>query len=154
MRGFETKDRGVDSVDTLNPQERSERMSRVKGRDTGPELRVRRAVHAMGYRFRLHVTRLPGKPDLVLARHRLVIFVHGCFWHRHSDPNCKLARLPKSRREFWIPKLEANRDRDTKHEQMLRELGWRVAVIWECETRTPQRLEATIKKALITNAVD
>jgi len=141
-------------LDTLSPHQRGERMSRIKGRDTGPELRVRRAIHAMGYRYRLHVSRLPGKPDLVLARHQLALFVHGCFWHRHSDPNCKLARLPKSRLDFWLPKLEANRERDTKHERMLRELGLRVAIIWECETRNTSRLEAAIKRALRSDAID
>ena len=141
-------------MDTLSPHQRGERMSRIKGRDTGPELRVRRAIHAMGYRYRLHVSRLPGKPDLVLARHQLALFVHGCFWHRHSDPNCKLARLPKSRLDFWLPKLEANRERDTKHERMLRELGLRVAIIWECETRNTSRLEAAIKRALRSDAID
>jgi DNA mismatch endonuclease (patch repair protein) len=144
----------VNGLDTLDPRERSERMSRVKGRDTGPELRVRRAVHAMGYRYRLHVGRLPGKPDLVLARHRLAIFVHGCFWHRHADPSCRLARLPKSRLEFWLPKLEANRERDTKQERTLRELGWRVAIIWECETRNAAKLDAAIKRALTSDAID
>ncbi len=110
-------------MDTLSPAQRSERMSRVKSRDTKPELAVRRLVHSMGYRYRLH-GKLPGRPDLVFAARRKVIFVHGCFWHRHSGcPNC---RLPKSRLAFWKPKLEANKKRDRKNQQSLRRLGWDV----------------------------
>ena len=102
------------SVDTLSPQERSERMGRVKGKDTKPELAVRRLVYGLGFRYRLHSARLPGKPDLALARLRSVIFVHGCFWHRHSG--CALCRMPKSRRDFWEPKLEGNRKRDSRNQ--------------------------------------
>jgi DNA mismatch endonuclease, patch repair protein len=140
--------------DTLTPEQRSERMSRIKSRNTTPEIRVRRAAHRLGFRYRLHVKELPGKPDLVFPRHRLAIFVHGCFWHRHQDANCKLSRIPKSRVNFWGPKLEANRQRDTNQEQALRELGWHVAVIWECETRNPINLESAIRKAMGSNAVD
>lgn len=92
---------------------------------------VRRLIHAMGYRYRLHAKDLPGKPDLVFRTRRKVIFVHGCFWHRHSA--CALARLPKSRKEFWLPKLEKNRQRDIKNKQALLNLGWSVLIIWECE---------------------
>jgi DNA mismatch endonuclease (patch repair protein) len=113
--------------------ERSAQMARVKGRDTGPELKVRRALHRAGMRFRLQDRRLPGKPDIVLAGRRLAIFVHGCFWHRHPDPACKLARLPKSRLDFWIPKLEANRARDERNASALADMGWEVRTIWECE---------------------
>ncbi len=118
-------------VDTLTKQERSERMGRVKGADTKPEMVVRRLVHAMGYRYRLHSRDLPGKPDIVFRRKKKVIFVHGCFWHRH--PGCKLARIPKSRLDFWVPKLEGNRERDIRNQGTLRRMGWRVLVIWECE---------------------
>jgi DNA mismatch endonuclease (patch repair protein) len=141
-------------ADTLSKEARSERMSRIKGRDTAPELRVRRTAHRLGFRYRLHVKNLPGKPDLVFPRHRLAMFVHGCFWHQHPDPFCKLARMPKSRVDFWGPKLEANRRRDTNQEQELRDLGWRVAVIWECETRNPVDLESAIRRALVSDAVD
>ena len=111
-------------TDTLTRAERSERMSRVKGRDTGPEWAVRRLVHGLGYRYRLHRKDLPGCPDLVFPSRRKVIFVHGCFWHRHPDPACKLARLPKSRLEFWVPKLERNRARDLHSQARLIDMGW------------------------------
>ena len=112
---------------------RSAQMALVKARDTKPEMVVRRALHAIGLRFRLHYRHLPGKPDIVLPSRRIVIFVHGCFWHRHPQPDCKLARLPKSRLDFWLPKLEGNRERDARNEAALREAGWDVRVIWECE---------------------
>lgn len=120
-------------------------MSRVRGTDTKPELAVRRLVHAMGYRYRLHGRRLPGRPDLVFAGRRKVIFVHGCFWHRHPDPNCKLARLPKSRLDFWRAKLEGNRERDLRNEETLKEQGWEALVIWECQLRDRDRLRDTIR---------
>jgi DNA mismatch endonuclease (patch repair protein) len=120
-------------TDTLTPNERSERMGRVHAKDTKPELVVRRLVHRMGYRYRLHARDLPGCPDLVFPRFRKVLFIHGCFWHRHGDSACKLARLPKSRLDFWLPKLEGNRLRDEKNMTALLALGWRYMVIWECE---------------------
>lgn len=115
-------------------------MARVKGKNTKPEIKVRRALHAAGLRFRLHAQTLPGKPDIVLSSRRIAIFVHGCFWHRHPDPDCKLARLPKSRLDFWLPKLDANRERDTRNENELRRLGWDVRTIWECELDNKQSL--------------
>lgn len=118
-------------VDTLSLQERSERMSKIRGKDSNPEMKLRRLVHGLGFRYRLHVKNLPGKPDLVLPARHAVIFMHGCFWHRHEG--CKLARLPKSRLDFWKTKLEANRQRDLYHQQQLLELGWRVLVVWECQ---------------------
>jgi DNA mismatch endonuclease (patch repair protein) len=124
-------------TDTLTRAERSERMSRVKGRDTGPEWAVRRLVHGMGYRYRLHRKDLPGCPDLVFPSRRKVIFVHGCFWHRHPDPACKLARLPKSRLEFWIPKLESNRARDLHSQAQLIDMRWQIMIVWECEVGKP-----------------
>ncbi len=134
--------------DTLSPAARSERMSRVRGKDTKPEMAVRRMVHAMGYRYRLHRRDLPGIPDLVFRPLKKVIFVHGCFWHRHPDPNCKLARMPKSRLEFWRPKLEGNRRRDAAVQAELRGLGWRVMVVWECEIGHKEQLENNIRKFL------
>jgi DNA mismatch endonuclease (patch repair protein) len=104
-------------------------MSLIRGRDTGPEMLVRRIVHAMGYRYRLHGRELPGKPDLVFRPRRKVIFVHGCYWHRHDDADCPLARLPKSRLAFWLPKLEANAERDRRHLSELREKGWQALVL-------------------------
>ena len=120
-------------ADTLTPAERSERMSRVRGCGTAPEMLVRRGVHALGYRYRLHRRELPGCPDLVFGKRRKAIFVHGCFWHRHDDSACKLARLPKSRLDFWLPKLEANRQRDEKNQARLAPIGWKSLIIWECQ---------------------
>jgi DNA mismatch endonuclease (patch repair protein) len=109
-------------------------MARVGQKDTKPEMIVRRLVHGMGYRFRLHRKDLPGSPDIVLPRLRKVIEVRGCFWHRHPDPSCTRARIPKSRQDFWIPKLERNARRDAENERQLWALGWAVLVVWECET--------------------
>ena len=136
------------SGDTLSPEERSERMSRIRGKGTKPELLVRRLVHKMGYRYRLHRKELPGKPDMVLPGRQKVIFVHGCFWHRHPDPDCRLARLPKSRLDFWRTKLEHNRERDLENQAKLRELGWDYLVIWECQLRQLDKLAARIGQFL------
>lgn len=132
-------------MDTLTQTERSKRMSLVRGRDTKPEMRVRCLVHSLGYRYRLHRRDLPGSPDLVFGPRRKVIFVHGCFWHRHPDPSCKLARLPKSRQEFWLPKLEGNRARDERINAALTAMGWTVLEIWECETADTESLAEKIK---------
>ncbi len=113
-------------------------MSRIRRQDTKPEMIVRRLLHSRGYRYRLHCGELPGRPDLVFPGRRKVIFVHGCFWHRHE--NCALARMPKSRLEFWQPKLEDNRDRDRRKLGELEALGWTALVVWECELRDPARL--------------
>ena len=117
-------------------------MSRIRGKDTKPELLVRRLVHRMGYRFRLHRPDLPGKPDLVFAGRRKVIFVHGCFWHRHSE--CSKGRsFPSSSQEFWRSKLDGNVTRDRLSVRALEELGWRALVIWECQT-TPSELDLLV----------
>jgi len=107
---------------------------------------VRKLVYALGYRYRLHAKDLPGHPDLVFRPKRKVIFVHGCFWHRHSG--CPLARLPKSRSEFWVPKLEGNKDRDARHRQALKKEGWKVLTIWECELKNEARVEAALRRFL------
>ncbi|MDE2783394.1 MAG: very short patch repair endonuclease [Gemmatimonadota bacterium] len=120
-------------TDTVDREKRSEIMSRVRSRDTKPELIVRRIAHGLGYRFRLHRRDLPGCPDLVFPRYRSVILVHGCFWHRH--PHCKYASRPKTRVAYWEDKFRANVARDARNEALLRHLGWRVMVIWECETK-------------------
>jgi DNA mismatch endonuclease (patch repair protein) len=133
-------------MDTLSPDERSERMSRIRAKDTYPEMFVRRLIHSMGYRYRLHQRDLPGVPDLVFASRRKVIFVHGCFWHRHS--RCKLARLPKSRREFWVPKLEGNRKRDRKNQRRLQAMGWDVMVVWECRLSDRDSLRDAVDRFL------
>jgi len=138
--------RDEDSVDNLSPTERSEIMARVHSRDTRPEMLVRHIVFSLGYRYRLHVRDMPGRPDLVFRKLCKVIFVHGCFWHRHV--NCALARLPKSRQEFWIPKLEGNRMRDKKIVNALRRVGWGVMTIWECQIRKPHLLVDRIRRFL------
>ncbi len=113
-------------------------MSRVRGKNTLPEMTVRRLAHAMGMRFRLHRRDLPGCPDLVFPRYHTVVFVHGCFWHRHSD--CPKATSPKSRTEYWQTKFEANVSRDEKNEIELIRMGWRVLTIWECDTKNLELL--------------
>jgi DNA mismatch endonuclease (patch repair protein) len=133
-------------ADRLTPQERSRNMSRVKGRDTKPELLVRSIVHRLGYRFRLHEKRLPGRPDVVLPRHRKVIFVHGCFWHGHAG--CRKAARPSTNREFWDKKIDGNIARDRANIRALRRAGWKVLVIWQCAMRDRGRLEKKLVKFL------
>ena len=133
-------------MDTLAPTERSKRMSGIRNRDSAAEMRVRRMVHGLGFRYRLHVAKLPGKPDMVFPRSKTVLFVHGCFWHRHAE--CALARLPKSRLEFWQPKLEGNRVRDIENRLRLEAAGWRVTEVWECETTRLAALRNTLDQLL------
>lgn len=123
-------------------------MSRIKSRDTSPERIVRSLLHRMGFRFRLHVSSLPGRPDIVLPRWRQVILVHGCFWHRHK--RCKFAYTPKSRLKFWLKKFSDNEKRDLICCRRLRHAGWRVMTIWECETVRTDRLRRRIEKALVS----
>src|SRR5687767_9629125 len=118
-------------LDRLSPEERSAHMRRIRKVDTAPEVQIRRAAHALGFRFRLHRRDLPGTPDLVFPKYKKVIQVNGCFWHQH--PGCKLARLPKSRLDYWLPKLRRNQARDSKNLAALQALGWEVLVVWECE---------------------
>lgn len=124
---------------------RSWTMARVGKKDTKPEMVVRRLIHGMGYRFRLHRKDLPGSPDIVLPRLRKVIEVRGCFWHHHPDLACSRTRIPKSRQDFWIQKLERNARRDVENERRLSTLGWEVLTVWECET-TPTVLQALENK--------
>jgi len=119
-------------VDILRPEQRSSLMSRIRGKDTRPELSVRRNVHRLDFRFRLHRRDLPGSPDLVFPRLHKIVFVHGCFWHRH--PGCRYAYTPKSNIPFWRAKFDANVARDGATQKKLRELGWQVLTLWECET--------------------
>jgi DNA mismatch endonuclease (patch repair protein) len=133
-------------VDSLSPKERSEVMARVRSKNSRPEMLVRKLVFSLGYRYRLHDNRLPGCPDLVFRSRRKVIFVHGCFWHRHS--RCALARMPKSRLDFWRPKLEGNKVRDRRNHRALTRGGWRVLTIWECQTSEPERLRKIIRRFL------
>ena len=122
--------------DIVSPEVRSRMMSGIRNRDTKPEMVVRRSLHARGFRYRLHVRGLPGRPDIVLPRYHAVVLVHGCFWHRH--PGCRFAYSPRSREEFWIAKLDGNATRDKRDEDRLVELGWAVFVVWECETGNEQ----------------
>lgn len=133
-------------MDTLSPQDRSERMGRVRNKDTKPELVVRRLTHGMGYRYRLHGNKLPGKPDLVFSSRKKVIFVHGCFWHRHQG--CALCRWPKSKLSFWKPKLEANRRRDLRNQRLLSDQGWSLLILWECQLKDTKRLATLVAEFL------
>lgn len=121
-------------------------MGRVRGKDTKPELLVRRILHRNGYRFRLHAKVLPGKPDIVLAKHRTVVLVHGCFWHRHKG--CSDATVPKSRTDFWIQKFTDNVKRDARNQAVLRKLGWTIIIVWECETAKLDRLSDRLRREI------
>lgn len=133
-------------TDIVSPETRSRMMGRIRSRDTKPELAVRSLCHSMGLRFRLHRKDLPGSPDLVFPKHRLCLFVHGCFWHGHYG--CKYAYTPKSRPEFWLPKLARNKERDEQNSAALVTLGWRVFVVWECETKNKQTLQNKLSEIL------
>ncbi|MFP4309632.1 MAG: very short patch repair endonuclease, partial [Desulfococcaceae bacterium] len=130
-------------MDTVSPEKRSEIMGRVRSRNTRPEIRVRSLLHRMGFRFRLHGKDLPGSPDIVLPKYSTVIFVHGCFWHRH--PGCPRATTPASRPEHWLPKFRRTVERDRENQDRLRELGWKVIVLWECELETKEDLERKLR---------
>lgn len=119
-------------------------MSKVPGKNTGPEMVVRRLTHRMRYRYRLHAKGLPGRPDLVFPSRHKVIFVHGCFWHRHRCPSGR--ETPKSRMDFWVPKLERNRQRDAENRRRLRRMGWDVLVVWECQTKDVRMLGERITR--------
>lgn len=129
-------------TDVFTPEKRSWLMGRIGGRDTKPEMKVRRTAHAMGLRYSLHKKGLPGTPDVAFVRRRVALYVHGCFWHRH--PDCRLASTPKSNPEFWAEKFRRNVERDARVEDSLTKLGWRPAVIWECETRSSEDLARII----------
>lgn len=133
-------------VDSVDEAKRSSIMARVRAKDTKPELAVRRLIYASGYRYRLHSKKLPGKPDMVFAGRHKVIFVHGCFWHRH--PGCANCRIPKSRVEFWENKLNGNRQRDLRTQAELERLGWKVLVVWECELKDPDTIIKRISEFL------
>ena len=130
-------------VDRLTPERRSWLMSRVRGKGTLPELAVRRMAHALGMRFRLHRADLPGRPDLVFPRHRTVVFVHGCFWHRHEG--CRKSTIPKSSVEYWEAKFRRNVERDISSTTELARMGWRVLTIWECETKDSELLRTKLE---------
>lgn len=124
-------------ADVVSKEARSRMMSGIRSKDTRPELFVRKGLHALGFRFRLHDKRLPGKPDIVLPRYRAAVFVHGCFWHGHD---CHLFKTPKTRADFWAPKIASNQQRDRDAYEALSRLGWRIAEVWECATKGKTRL--------------
>jgi len=138
-------------TDTLTPERRSWNMSRIKGRNTGPEMRLRSLLHRAGFRFRLYAKDLPGKPDIVLPKYHVVIFVHGCFWHRHKG--CRNATMPSTRAEFWRTKFDSNVNRDERNQAALRAAGWTVYTVWECElesnaTGIVEKLSLDIREAI------
>ena len=133
-------------TDPLSPAERSERMSLVRSRDTKPEVTVRQFLHAAGLRYRLHRRIAGARPDIIFPGRRIAVFVHGCMWHQHPDPACKLARMPKSRLEFWRPKLEGNRARDERQRVSLEDAGWTALTVWECQVRDLGRLATLVDK--------
>ena len=135
-------------MDRVSPEIRSRTMRAIRSKDMKPELAVRRLVYGMGYRYRLHRHNLPGRPDLVFQGRRKVIFVHGCFWHQHADPACKIAHRPKSNREYWLPKLDRNVARDSEHRARLCELGWDSLVVWECQVRAGRGIADRIRDFL------
>lgn len=128
----------------LSAQQRGALMARVKGKDTKPELIVRSLLHRMGYRFRLHRKDLPGRPDIVLPRHKKVVLVHGCFWHQH--PGCSRSKRPETKSDFWNAKLDRNVERDKETLDALGRLGWAALVIWECETKSPKELTVKLRE--------
>ncbi|MFA7368261.1 MAG: very short patch repair endonuclease [Kiritimatiellales bacterium] len=135
-------------MDHLTPEQRSWNMSRIKGKDTKPEVLVRSMLHRAGYRFRKNVSTLPGKPDIVLPKYKTVIFVHGCFWHRHKG--CKDATTPKSNKAFWKKKFERNTVNDKKHARELRKLGWKVVTVWSCQLKKPDTVLERLETSLAT----
>jgi DNA mismatch endonuclease, patch repair protein len=133
-------------MDVHNTATRSYNMSRIKGKDTKPEMLVRRFLFAQSFRYRLHVKTLPGKPDIVLPKYKTVIFIHGCFFHGHE--NCRYFKVPATRTEWWLDKIEGNKKRDTEAERKLKETGWKVITIWECELKSTSQTE-TLTSILI-----
>lgn len=132
-------------MDIISPERRSALMSRIRGKDTGIELTVRKGLHRLGFRYRLGGCGLPGRPDIVLSKYRTVVFVHGCFWHGHD---CALYRLPKTRTAFWQSKVDANRERDARKAAQLRAEGWHVETVWECQIRgaRPETVDALVRR--------
>lgn len=131
--------------DVFSKKKRSEIMRKVKSKNTKPEILIRRELHKRGYRYRLHDSKLPGKPDIVLPKYKTIIQVRGCFWHGHD---CKAAKLPKSNREYWSKKQEKNQNRDKKNDQLLKGIGWKVIVIWECSINTKENFEKEIESVV------
>lgn len=135
-------------VDRLTKEQRHRNMTAIRGQNTKPEIEVRKLLHRLGYRYKLHDRTLPGTPDIVLPRFRAVVMVHGCFWHLHG---CSRTTIPETRRDFWLAKLESNRARDKRKEEQLRAAGWNVVTVWECELDTPGVLAERLKVLLPKN---
>lgn len=135
-------------TDVVDVATRSRMMSKIRGKNTSPELLVRKSLHTRGFRFRIHVKHLPGKPDLVLPKYKAVVFVHGCFWHGH---NCRYFKVPQTRSEFWLEKIGKNRDPDERQVAALRAAGWRVLIVWECAVRSMKRHKSPL---LIDQIID
>jgi len=133
-------------MDRLTPKARSALMARVRSKDTSPELFVRRMLHGMGFRFRIHRKDLPGSPDIVFPGRRKIVWVHGCFWHRHKG--CKYASVPKSNRRFWNDKFKNNVRRDRSHQLVLKEMGWMPLIVWQCELKEPEKLARKLARFL------
>lgn len=138
-------------TDIVSPEKRSDMMSGIRGKNTKPEITVRRLLHRLGYRFRLHRKDLPGKPDIVLPKWRTVIFVNGCYWHGHED--CHLFRPPKTRTEFWASKIKSNQERDMRNYAALRNAGWKVVVVWECGVSKKLRLSDVQLETVFSEAL-
>ena len=135
-------------ADTISRAARSENMRRIRSKGMVPEMRVRKLLFQLGYRFRLHRKTLPGHPDILFPGRRVVVFVHGCFWHQHESPSCRIARLPKSNLEYWLPKLKRNVERDLQNRKALRKLKWKCLIVWECEVGDTDRLSRKLKRFL------
>jgi DNA mismatch endonuclease (patch repair protein) len=133
-------------ADTISRERRSYNMSRIRGKDTEPELVLRKFVFSLGHRYRLHGKNLPGKPDIIFPSKKKAIFMHGCFWHQHE--NCSVSHQPKSNLDYWMPKLKRTIERDKEHIKALKKLGWKTLVIWECEVETLQKMEGRILRFL------
>jgi len=130
-------------ADIFSKEKRSDLMSRIRYKDTKPEISVRRALHRLGYRFRVHCNNLPGKPDIVLPQYQTVIQIRGCFWHGH---NCRDGHIPKSRMDYWEPKLHGNKLRDSQNDRKLKEMGWKVIIVWECRCKSEKFIRKEIRK--------
>jgi DNA mismatch endonuclease (patch repair protein) len=141
-------------VDNITPEKRSSQMRLIRSIDTKPEMLVRRLVHSLGYRYRLHKRDLPGTPDLVFGSRQKVIFVHGCFWHRHLAKSCGIAHLPKSRLEYWEPKLERNRERDRRIKSELIKRGWEVLTVWECQLKNLASVSRRVRTFLNSDEIN
>lgn len=138
-------------IDHVSKEKRSEIMKRIGGKDTTPELMVRKLIYSLGFRYRLHGKELPGKPDLVFSGRKKVIFVHGCFWHGH---NCKKGKPPKTNLDYWLPKLNENQARDARNQKLLESMGWQVLVLWQCEINDTNNLKETISHFLVRDSAN